>query len=62
MPWELRSCDNRDPATGLGSLLERSVDVIITDPPYNPKVHACSLTRRCASKDAGHRPPPCSVD
>jgi hypothetical protein len=38
MPCELRSCDNMDPAAGLGSLPERSVDVVITDPPYSSKV------------------------
>jgi hypothetical protein len=37
MPWELRACDNMDPAAGLGSMPERSVDVVITDPPYSPK-------------------------
>jgi hypothetical protein len=47
MPWELRACDNMDPVAGLGSLPEHLVDVVITDPPYSPKVHACS--RRGAS-------------
>jgi DNA methylase len=42
MPWELRACDNMDPAAGLGSIPDRAVDVVITDPPYSPKVHACS--------------------
>jgi hypothetical protein len=42
MPWEVRACDNMDPAAGLGSMPDRSVDVVITDPPYSPKVHACS--------------------
>ena len=42
MPWELRSCSNVDPVAGLGSLPERSVDVVITDPPYSLKVHECS--------------------
>ena len=49
MPWELRSCDNMDPAAGLGSLPERSVDVVITDPPYSPKVHACSRRGQCVT-------------
>jgi DNA modification methylase len=40
--WELHACGNADQVSGLSSLPERSVDVVITDPPYSHKVHACS--------------------
>jgi hypothetical protein len=50
--WETDVCgvrllDYLRAREGLGSMPERSVDVVITDPPYSPKVHACS--RRGAS-------------
>lgn len=40
MTWELREGDCLDPVTGLASLPDGSVDVVITDPPYSERVHA----------------------
>lgn len=34
MTWELRLGDCLDPATGLASLADKSVDAVVTDPPY----------------------------
>lgn len=39
---EIRVGLNLDPAHGLPSLVEGSVDVFITDPPYSRHVHECS--------------------
>jgi hypothetical protein len=49
MPWELRTCDNRDPVAGVIAMAARSVDLVITDPPYSPRVHAGS--RRGSADD-----------
>jgi len=38
--WELRLGDCLDPATGLASLADGSVDHVICDPPYDAKTHA----------------------
>lgn len=40
MSWELRLGDCLDPATGLASLANGSVDHVITDPPYSERVHS----------------------
>lgn len=37
--WELRLGDCLDPETGLASLAEKSVDHVITDPPYEAEAH-----------------------
>jgi site-specific DNA-methyltransferase (adenine-specific) len=37
--WELRTGRNDDPASGLASLPDRSVDITITDPPYEAEAH-----------------------
>lgn len=42
MTWELRLGDCLDPATGLASLADKSVDHVICDPPYSARVHAAS--------------------
>lgn len=42
--WELRLGDCLDPATGLASLADKSVDHVITDPPYEAEAH--TLQRR----------------
>lgn len=34
MTWEMRLGDCLDPAAGLASLPDRSIDVVVTDPPY----------------------------
>ncbi len=34
MTWELRLGDCLDPVTGLASLADKSVDAVVTDPPY----------------------------
>jgi hypothetical protein len=47
MPWEVRACDNMNPAAGLGSMPDRSVDVVITDPP---------TARRCMRAHAAASP------
>lgn len=31
-----------DPALGMPAVPDRAIDVVITDPPYSPKVHRCS--------------------
>jgi len=40
--FDLRIGDCLDPVTGLASLADKSVDVVITDPPYSEHVHAKS--------------------
>ncbi len=40
MSWTLNDGDCLDVVTGLASLADRSVDVVITDPPYSERVHA----------------------
>jgi len=42
--WELRLGDCLCPATGLASLADKSVDHVITDPPYEAEAH--TLQRR----------------
>lgn len=37
--WELRACRNDDPVHGLGAIPDKSVDVTITDPPYEAEAH-----------------------
>ena len=41
MTWDLYNADNRDPEQGLTRLPDKSVDVVITDPPYGEKFHKC---------------------
>lgn len=40
--WTLHHGDCLDPVTGLASLADKSVDVVITDPPYSEHVHTAS--------------------
>jgi DNA modification methylase len=42
--WDLRLGNCLDPATGLGSLADKSVDHVICDPPYEAEAH--TLQRR----------------
>ncbi len=44
MTWALHHGDCLDPVSGLASLADRSVDVTITDPPYEAEAH--TLQRR----------------
>ena len=44
MTWDLRLGDCLDPVTGLASLADKSVDHVITDPPYEAEAH--TLQRR----------------
>jgi len=44
--WELRCGDCTDPATGLASLADKSVDHVITDPPYGERTHEGQRHRR----------------
>jgi DNA modification methylase len=37
--WELRSGSCLDPATGLSTIADKSIDVVITDPPYEAEAH-----------------------
>ena len=37
--WVLRRGDCLDPVSGLASLADRSVDVVISDPPYEAEAH-----------------------
>src|ERR1051325_8605612 len=37
--WDLRCGDCLDPVTGLASLGDKSVDHVITDPPYDEHTH-----------------------
>lgn len=39
MTWDLRLGSCLDPLTGLASLADKSVDVTITDPPYESEAH-----------------------
>jgi DNA modification methylase len=39
-PWTLHLGDCLDPVTGLASLADKSVDHVITDPPYDEATHA----------------------
>ena len=39
MTWDLRLGSCLDPLTGLASLGDKSVDVVITDPPYDEHTH-----------------------
>lgn len=48
MTWELRTGRNDDPVSGLASLPDRSVDVFITDPPYEAEAH--TMGRRARGK------------
>lgn len=38
--WELRTGRNDDPVSGLASLQDMSVDVMLTDPPYSEHTHS----------------------
>ncbi len=40
MTWDLRLGDCLDPVTGLASLPDKSIDVVITDPPYGESIYA----------------------
>lgn len=40
MTWALHEGDCLDPVTGLASLPDRSIDVVLTDPPYSEHVHS----------------------
>ena len=59
--WEVRQGDCMDPVDGLPSLVDLSVDVVITDPPYSKRVHQTqrrglmSRERRGSEKAAGGR-------
>jgi len=47
--WDLRLGDCLAPVTGLASLPDKSVDVVITDPPYDARTHE----RARSLKDGG---------
>jgi DNA modification methylase len=42
--WDLRLGSCLDPVSGLASLADKSVDVTITDPPYDEHVHSAART------------------
>lgn len=49
--WELRCGDCLDPVHGLASLADKSVDHVITDPPYEAEAH--TLQRRVKRGSGG---------
>jgi len=51
MTWDLRLGDCLDPIAGLASLADKSIDVVITDPPYSAKLY----TRTRTNKGRGSR-------
>ena len=51
MSWELRLGDCLDPVIGLASLADKSVDHVITDPPYEAEAH--TQGRRCGTGNGG---------
>lgn len=51
--WTLHLGDCLDPVTGLASLADKSVDVVITDPPYSEHVHAKARSGAMAKAAAG---------
>lgn len=52
MTWDLRLGSCLDPVTGLASLADKSVDVVITDPPYEAEAH--TLQRRIKVEGGGN--------
>jgi site-specific DNA-methyltransferase (adenine-specific) len=50
--WTLHLGDCLDPVTGLASLADKSVDVVITDPPYEAEAH--TLQRRIKVEGGGN--------
>jgi DNA modification methylase len=53
--WELRLGDCLDPATGLASLADKSVDHVLTDPPYSAHVHESCRSGLTASNNVDKR-------
>lgn len=51
--WELRLGSCLDPVTGLASLADKSVDVCLTDPPYEAEVHGSGRRIRDPGGDKG---------
>ena len=51
--FELRLGDCLDPVTGLASLADKSVDHVITDPPYGERTHAGQRAGRREGRAAG---------
>jgi site-specific DNA-methyltransferase (adenine-specific) len=49
LTFDLRLGDCLDPVTGLSSLADKSIDVVMTDPPYSEHVH--SKSRRGLTQD-----------
>ncbi len=50
MSWTLHEGDCLDPVSGMASLPDKSVDVVITDPPYDEHTHTNSV------RGKGHKP------
>src|SRR5690242_20962719 len=49
--WDLRSGSCLDPVTGLSTIGDKSVDVVITDPPYEAEAHTSQrLVARAGGK------------
>lgn len=46
MTWTLHLGDCLDPVTGLASLADKSVDHVITDPPYGERTHSRTWTAK----------------
>lgn len=54
MSWDLRLGDCLDPIAGLASLLDKSVDHVICDPPYSRNLYASTRTNK-GRPDLRHR-------
>lgn len=54
--WTLRLGDCLDPVTGMASLADKSVDHVITDPPYEAEAH--TKARRSLSESSQRKGPP----
>lgn len=52
MTWSLALGDCLDPSTGLASLADRSIDHVITDPPYDEHTHTRGRRGAMRSTDA----------
>ncbi|MCC7060714.1 MAG: site-specific DNA-methyltransferase [Burkholderiaceae bacterium] len=52
MTWTLHHGDCLDPVTGLASLADRSVDHVISDPPYDEHTHGAARQNATGYKEA----------
>lgn len=62
MNWTVHCSDCLDPVTGLASLPAKSVDHVITDPPYEGEAHANRVRATGGSAESGNGFKPASFD